>query len=373
MTHRERLLKTLSHEEPDRVPLDLGGTNVTSYHVEVGKKLREHFGLPGGEEELCSYKMQTAIPDDKILTALDVDTRILNLKTSEPLERIGEGTFKDEWGIVFKGDSEGRYLNFASHPIENPTIEDLDRYAWPDPSAGRRVEGLAERARDYGGEYALVLEGTRETVFGLASWLRGLDRFYMDLVMHRDFVEALLDRLVDFWKRCMDFVHGVIGEYVDVVKVADDLGTQRGLLISPQTYREIVKPRQAELYRYIRELFGCRLLLHCDGAVREIIPDFIEMGVDALNPVQPGVEGMDPADLKAGFGDDLVFWGGGVDTQSTLSFGSPDEVREEVLRRVEAFKPGGGYVFSQVHNIQPEVPLENILAMFEAYREAAPY
>jgi len=164
-----------------------------------------------------------------------------------------------------------------------------------------------------------------------------------------------------------------IGTYIDIVKVADDLGAQNALLVSPKVYRDLIKPRQADLYAFIKEKCNCKLLLHCDGAVREIIPDFIEMGVDILNPIQPNLPGMEVRSLKEEFVDRLAFWGGGVDTQSTLSFGTPEEVKKEVKKYIEILKPGGGYIFSQVHNIQPEVPIENIIAMYEAFNGNAGY
>jgi len=212
-----------------------------------------------------------------------------------------------------------------------------------------------------------------ESIFGLASWLRGYEQFYIDLVTNTEFIERLLDGLLDFWKRCIGFVLDEIGEYIDIIKVADDLGAQNSLLISPKIYRDIIKPRQVELYSFIKNNCNCKLLLHCDGAVREIIPDFIEMGVNILNPIQPNLPGMDAKSLKEEFGDRLAFWGGGIDTQSTLSFGTPEDVKSEVRKNIEVLKRGGGYVFSQVHNIQPEVPIENILAMYDAYQNYSSY
>ena len=184
---------------------------------------------------------------------------------------------------------------------------------------------------------------------------------------------AFLDRMLDFQLELTSFLLERIGQYVDIVKVGDDLGTQQNLIISPRTYRKFIKPRQAILYKHIKEKGNCKLLLHSCGAIRKIIPDLIEIGVDALNPVQITAEGMEPASLKKEFGDKITFWGGGIDTQHVLPTGSPKEVRAEVKKNLEIFKDGGGYVFAQVHNIMPEVPVENVVAMYEAYQEFASY
>jgi uroporphyrinogen decarboxylase len=249
----------------------------------------------------------------------------------------------------------------------------LDDYEWPDPFSEERLLGLERRARELGREYCLVLEGFREANFGLASWLRGMVEFYMDLAGNQAFAHALLDRLLDWQLKLAGFVLDRIGQYVDIVKFADDLGTQESLLISPAMYREFIKPRQARLYQLVKDKCECPILLHSCGAIRDIIPDLIEIGVDALNPIQLSANRMDARSLKKEFGDRITFWGGGIDTQKTLPYGTPEEVRQEVRQNMETLKPGGGFVFAQVHNIQPEVPVENIMAMYEAYREYASY
>jgi uroporphyrinogen decarboxylase len=372
MKSKDRILKTLNFEKPDRIPLDIGGTNVTSFHVEIEKKLKDYLGFSHGSSELSSQKMRAVIPDERILRHFNADTRCLCLHESRPWQEQPNGTYVDEWGIGIKRSPDGYYYEYISNPLKDASIHDIERYNWPDPCSEERIKGLEERAQTLT-DYCLILEGTREPIFGLATWLRGYEQFFMDLVMNVEFVATLLDALLGFWKSCLDFVFSRIGGYIDIVKVADDLGTQKGLLMSPQMYRTLIKPRQAELYRFIKEKTGCKLLLHCDGGVRGIIPDFIEIGVDILNPIQPNVEGMDPLKLKTDFGDKIVFWGGGVDTQSTLAFGSPEDVKATVKNNMEILGKDGGYVFCQVHNILPEVPLENVLAMYEAYFENASY
>lgn len=373
LSHKERILRSLSFKEPDRVPLDIGGINVTSMHIDVERKIKEYLGFKGEESIIRSYNQRCVVPDERILNYFNTDTRSIYFNESKPWEMKSNGTYFDEWGIGYKLSPDGYYYDISLHPLENATLEDLDKFKWPDPYSERRLINLERRIEQLHSEYCLILEGSRECIFGLASWLRGHEQFYMDLLINKPFAESLMDGLLEYQKKLLGFILERVGKYIDIVKVADDLGAQNSLIISPETYRELVKPRQAELYRYIKGKCDCKLLLHTDGAIKEIIPDFIEIGIDILNPVQTSAEGMDPIRLKEEFYKKIVFWGGGIETQSTLSFGTPAEVHEDVRKRIEIFKNGGGYVFAQIHNIQPEVPLENILAMYSAFHEFASY
>ena len=373
LSHKQRILKSLSFIEPDRVPLDISGTNVTSMHIEIEKKLKHYLGFKGRKNIIRSYNQICVVPDERILEYFDADTRIIYFNESKPWRLQSDGTFIDEWGIGYKLSPDGYYYNFSSHPLKDATLKDLDKYKWPNPYSERRLLGLEKRVEELGSEYCLILEGSRECIFGLASWLRGQEQFYMDLLINQKFAEALMDILLDYQKKLLGFIIKKIGKDIDVVKVADDLGAQNSLIISPEIYRKLIKPRQAELYRFIKNKCDCKIFLHSDGAIRDIIPDFIEIGVDILNPVQTSTKGMDPIQLKKEFGKKIVFWGGGVETQSTLSFGTPEEVEEDVRKKIEIFKKGGGYVFSQIHNIQPKVPINNILSMYKAFHKYSSY
>jgi uroporphyrinogen decarboxylase len=196
----------------------------------------------------------------------------------------------------------------------------------------------------------------------------GYEKFMTEILLNPSLVESLLDRITEAHvERVEKYAHAV-GDNVDVVYIADDLGTQNAPQLAPELYRKIIKPRQAELCKAIRQEFKAVLMLHTDGAVSEFIPDFIEMGVQALNPVQVSAAGMDPARLKREFGRDIAFWGGGCDSQRVLPFGTSQEVADEVKRRIDQLAPGGGFVFSHIHNMQPETPVENIVAFYEAAR-----
>jgi uroporphyrinogen decarboxylase len=276
------------------------------------------------------------------------------------------------WGIGQKINPDGYYYNMCVHPLQNAeTLADIEAYQFP-ALTPRMTSGLRERAKQFP-DKCLILEGFREPMFGLPSWLRGTENFYADLALEDEKAIRLLDRILEYYKTLIDYIMAELGDLVDIVKFADDMGSQESLLMSPDTYRNIIKPHQAELYAYVKKKYNKKILLHCCGAIRPIIGDLIEIGVDALNPVQISANGMVPAELKAEFGDRITFWGGGVDTQSVLNMAAPDEVKRQVKQNLECFKPGGGYVFAQVHNIVPGVPLDNILAMYEAYRECAAY
>jgi uroporphyrinogen decarboxylase len=296
-----------------------------------------------------------------------VDTRQLFLTPAKGWERAGDGEYVDEWGIRCRGSAGGRYYDMVAHPLAHFSVEELDGYNWPDPDDPKRYEGIEEKARELyeNTDYGIVFNGFSEALFGLPSWLRGHARFYMDFLDDTVFLEALLDKALGYALKLAENALSRVGSYVQVVRVADDLGTERGLIISPEHYRRTITPRQEKLYRRIKELTDAKLMLHSCGSVVDLIPDFIEIGVDALNPIQVSARGMDTALLKRRFGNQLTFWGGGCDTQGVLPFGSVEEVVQEVKNRLADLAPGGGFVFAPVHNIQFDVDAPKIAAMYD--------
>jgi uroporphyrinogen decarboxylase len=372
MTSKERVLAALAHTETDRVPLDIGGINNTTMHYTVQAKLRKHLGFPDTGMEIRALNQNVVIPDDRILDYFGADCISIYFNESRPWKDSGDGTFIDMWGVTQKPNPDGLYYNMVRHPLENAESDaDIDAYTFPELTP-YMIEGLRERALKYP-DKCLIVEGFREPMFGLPSWLRKNENFYTDIAADEDLCNHLLDRIGEFYLKFVDFIMAEVGDLVDIVKFADDLGAQQGLLLSPTAYRRIVKPHQAKLYGYVKEKYRKKILLHCCGSIRPIIGDLIEIGVDALNPVQISANDMEPEKLKAEFGKDITFWGGGIDTQNVLNHASPEEVKHQVKRNLGTFKPGGGYVFAQVHNIMPDVPVENILAMYESYRENASY
>ncbi len=374
MTPRERVLTALNHEEPDRVPIECGSM-ISSLQVDAYRNLKKYLGITGKEEKIIHWMMMTAQLDEEVYRRFRVDIRHIHAAPGESWKPAEKGEFVDEFGIRFRPSPDGYYHEIVGGPLREATIGDLERYELPDPHDPRRVAGLREKAKALREQtdYAIMLEGYSEATFGVPSWLRGAQQFYMDLVLDKPFVSLLLDKLMEFWIGLTDNVMKEVGQYIDIVKISDDFGTQKDVMISPELYREMIKPRQKKLYSHMKSLTDAKLALHTCGSVYKIIDDLIEVGVDILNPVQVSAADMDSKKLKEEFGDRIVFWGGGCDTQRTLQFGTPDEVADEVRRRIADFAPGGGYIFNQVHNIQPGTPPENVCAMFDTACEFGTY
>jgi uroporphyrinogen decarboxylase len=391
MNSRERCLASLDHREPDRVPFDLGGSAQTGIHVTAYARLRRHLGLPEREPALRNLVGQIAEPEEDLLDRLRVDTRLVPQGAPWPWRARGGGnpdgpnvlegddswTFTDEWGIGWRMPKEGGfYFDMVRHPLDGDKVEEREtKYAWPDPLSPRRFEGLRERiqaARRRG--KLVVLNGPCAGILEVYSWLRGYLHFYLDLAESPRIVERFLDRLLEFksafWARAL----AEFGDSVDVVNEADDLAGQNGLLLSPDTYRRLIKPRHARLFAAIKKAAPrVKIFFHSCGAVRPLIPDLIEAGVDILNPIQLSAKGMNPLELKKEFGRDLVFWGGGVDTQGIFTTGTPREIRDHVRENIEALAPGGGFVLATVHNTQANVPPQNFMAMWETLQEYGIY
>jgi len=373
MTHRERVLTALKHQKPDRVPLDLGSQNSSTITAGAHQRLRAHLGIPPDPPPIVGSRwLSTVIPDETILRRFGVDFRPLFLgrPDARPERELPDGSLLSEWGVPFVRHGESHYFP-GEGPfcrLDEPGIENLEAHCWPDPADPGRYRALRERARGLheNTDYAVVLNPGAGPVH-VGQWLRGFGEWLTDLLVNPTFSEALADRITDIW---VEIVHRALqeaGEYVDIVCWGDDLGTQRGPQISPELYRRMIKPRQKRMVEAIKRQ-GKLVLYHTCGSVADFLPDFIELGIDAVNPVQVSAAGMDTQRLKREFGRDITFWGA-VDTQTVLPRGSPDDVRSEVRRRIDDLAPGGGYVLCAVHNIQPEVPPENIVAMYEAALE----
>lgn len=280
-------------------------------------------------------------------------------------------------GVVGRRASAGYHFDPVNPPLADvASASDIVRgreviHAFDLPSfADEGVDGLVVRARVLReqSDRAAVLN-FQGHILAAGQLLRGFENFMSDLVLAPELADALLTELVEGYCERANRLFPALNGLVDVILVNDDLGTQAGPMLSPELYRKQIKPYQRRLFAHLKRLSGLPLLFHSCGSVRWAIPDLIEVGIDALNPVQVSAAEMDSVALKRGFGRDITFWGGGCDTQHVLSRGTPVEVRDEVKRRIDAFAPGGGFVFCQVHNIQPEVPPENIVAMLEAAAE----
>jgi uroporphyrinogen decarboxylase len=378
MTPRDRVRAALSHREPDRIPFDLGGTRVTGIHARAYERLRPALDLEPRAARIGDLTQQLAEVETDVLDVMEADVRLVSPRGGssyrrEIVERDGHYTYTDEWGVGRRMPIDGGmyYDSFAPPLPGEVNLAAVDAYRAPDATDPARYAGMGADARAIAAEGRAVAVGS--ICGGLTEGLfkiRGFEEGYMDLAGDPDLARRVMERVLEvklaYWQRALPEV----GDAVDVLVEADDLGGQDRTLFSPRTYRELVKPLHRELFDYLHARTGAKVFFHTCGAVRELIPDLIDIGVDILNPVQVSAANMDTAELKREFGRDIVFWGGGVDTQRVLGAGTPEQVRGEVLRRVSDLRGGGGFVFAAVHNIQPNVPAQNILAMRAALREA---
>ena len=382
MTARERVLTTLNHQTPDRVPIDLGG-NQTGIHKNAYRNLIAHLGL-AEDIRIMDAVQQLAQPSEAVLERFHVDTRYIRAGAAAdwkggivPAQRNGRSwqDLTDEFGIRWSMPEDAPfYMDITLHPLAKATIQDVRDYPWPKGDDAGRFAGLRERALALKKEtpYAVV-SGISGVVYEICWYLRGLEQWFCDLMAEPEFCEAMLDQTLKFWLDWFRLFLDEVGDVVDVIMIGDDLAGQNGPLFSPEIYRRIVKPRHRHLVQYIRSRTKARIWYHTCGACLDLIPELVDNGVHILNPVQVSARNMDPAELKRRFGRQLAFWGGGVDSQHILPRGTPQEVAENVRRNLQALMPGGGYIFNNVHNIQGEVPPENIVAMFDAAYECGFY
>ena len=364
------------------MPVDLGG-NQTGIHKAAYRRLLDYLGLEE-EIEIMDLVQQLAKPSEAVLERLRVDTRYVFAQGAKDapggIARAERGgrmwtDFTDEFGVVWSmPDDAPNYFDITHSPLAGLSLEEIEAYSFPRGDDPSRFEGLRDRALELKRQtpYAVV-SGISGVVYEICWYMRGLEQLFTDMIERPEVLEAIIDRTLQFWLDWFRLFLDEVGDVVDVVMIGDDLSAQSGPLFSPAIYGSVVKPRQRRLVHYIKSRTNAKIWYHSCGAVACYIPDLLDNGIDILNPVQVSADGMDPAALKAAFGDRLSFWGGAIDTQHVLPYVSPEEVREAVRRNIEAFKPGGGYVFNNVHNIQADVPPQNILAMFDAAYEFGRY
>jgi uroporphyrinogen decarboxylase len=374
----------LNHQEPDRIPFDLGGTVLTSINVHAYRNLRRYLGLPEVEIQVMDVFQQIVTVDDDVRALLGCDARNVAPRSSATFkievnetDMPGYRFFHDEWGIGWRMPQDGGfYYDMYDHPLAKSTsIDDIKKFPWPNATDPARFVGLAASARHVADDLGelVILGGLAAGFVELTAWTRGFARFYPDLVTNLDWLTYLMDTIIDLKLAYWEIALPLVGDYADVVQEADDLAGQFALLISPETYRKVIKPRHKKIMDFIKARTKAKIFFHSCGAIREIIPDLVEIGVDIINPVQVSAVGMESAALKRDFGKDITFWGGLVDTQGVFTDGTPQQVRDEVRRRIDDFGAGGGFIAATVHNIQANVPPENIMAMWETLREFGAY
>jgi uroporphyrinogen decarboxylase len=378
LSHRDRVLTVLHHEVPDRPPVDLGGSSATGINLCAYKRLKEHLGVPG-PIRVQSERSLLAWPDETILGRFDVDLRLVVGRTPEDAALRGlfdeaaydvEAEYTDMWGVTRRRPPRGHYY-VVSAPFgkDELALTDLDAHAWPEP---RRPDGAilrseAERLRRETDCALVVWVPVR--LYSMGQFLCGFENWSVQLMANPEFCEALLERTLGLQLPMIEETLQAVGDLVDILYFGDDYGIQTGPVVSPTLFRRMFKPRMARVFDFVRERSKAAIALHSCGSVYALLPDFIDVGVQVLNPVQVTAADMDPARLKREFGRHLVFWGG-IDTQRVLPRGTPDEVRAEVAMRVADLGPS--YIPAAVHNIQAEVPPENVVAMLDAVRTARP-
>jgi uroporphyrinogen decarboxylase len=410
MTSRERILAAIEHRQPDKVPVDLGATPSSGISAIAYGNLKKHLGLTQGSTRVYDVVQQLAQPEDFILDRFQIDAidigRAFNPEASawQPTvladgqkaeypawfhpEQQPDGSFiarmKDGLDIAhmpaggtFYDQTYFPYLD--GYPADFSKLSDeMGKILWAalvhspwdhanDPGFWDTLRAKALELRRTSDRALMIVIGCN--LFEWGTFLRRMDNFLMDLVAEPEQVEALLDALMERHLAVLEKACRAVGDVADIIRFGDDLGTNGGPFMSPKTYRQLFKPRHTLLCDYVHKHSKMKTFLHSCGSIRALMPDLIEAGYDVINPMQTTCKGMEAEGLKADFGQDICFWGGGCDTKAVLPQGTPQEVKDHVKRRLEILMPGGGFVFNTVHNILPEVPPQNIVAMFEAVHE----
>ncbi len=377
MNSRERVLISLNHEKPDKIPLDLGSSFVTGISKSAYKNLMNYLKKDISKIEFSDTLQQLVIPEEELLVELGVDVRglIPNIVRKEPnIKELG-GTkyFTDEWSVTWGMPQGSLYFNLVKSPLSgNIDIDDVDNFPWPDTGDLRLIEGLEEKAKKFFDEgYAVILESVCAGIFEMSCRIRGTQDFLMDLAINPDLACKIMDKFVDLKIRFYEMVAPKLGKYIQFIREGDDIAGQESLMISINMYRNLIKPRHEKIFKYQKEIFPQPFFVffHSDGYIYDLLQDFIDSGIDILNPVQITGKSLDV--IKKEFGNHISFWGGGCDTQKILPFGTVDDVRNDVKSRIEQLSPDGGFIFCTIHNIQADVKPENIMAMYETYKSMA--
>jgi len=374
MLSRDRVNMSLQHKQPDIVPLSLGGTahKLSDSRYDL---LKRHFGIEGESPQRLTGAY-LSYSDNRILDVLGTDIRYVHLRppTDYLKNKKPDGTWTDEWGLIHRVLDNGFY-ELGGAPLAEATIEDIKKYRWPDPYDPARVAGLADEVLELYHHTPYAIGAYRPTlsgIFELAHTLVGMEKLLMDLVLNPALVDALFTKLAEILGEFYKVYLQVVGPFVQIVELGDDVGTQGGPMFAPRLYRQLLRDKHAYLARIVKEKAPqAKFLLHSCGSVKAFIPDFIEAGFDILNPVQPLAKDMAPDKLKAEFGSAISFLGG-VDVQQTMR-GPVEGVRAEVRQRIDELGPGGGFVLAPSHNFGDDIPLENILAFFETAHSYGKY
>jgi uroporphyrinogen decarboxylase len=411
-TARERVLTSIRHQEPDRVPVDLGSTPSSGISAIAYHNVKQFLGVVDGETRIYDVVQQLAQPENWCLDRFGVDVldigRAFNDRDSDwHMAQLNQGirvqlpgwfhpvqmpdghmeAYDRNGTLLATMPSSATFFDQSIFPYQDgypkdfPRLKgDMGQVLWSafvhspwdhasDPDFWSQLRDRAIQLRSQTDRALMIVVGCN--LFEWGTFLRRIDNFLMDLASDATSVERLLDALMEVHLDTLANVCRAVGDVADIVRFGDDLGTDRGLFMSPDTYRKFFKPRHKALCDYVKQNSQMHTFLHSCGSIYKLLPDLIEAGYDIINPVQINARDMQPEKLKREFGRDLTFWGGGCDTRSILNRATPEEVKTHVRKNLDVWLPGGGFVFSAVHNILPDVPPENIVAMFEAVSEAS--
>jgi uroporphyrinogen decarboxylase len=364
ISHRDRVMTALEHKKTDRVPLDLGGTQ-TSILVEPYNALKKSLGI-NTHTHISNILLGLAEIDEQILNRFDIDFRHVLPKQSNDFkfELNQDDSFFDEFGTLWKRPSGGYYYDMVDFPLKSCSLEDLSKFKWPNPLDNGRIRGVREELEKLSNETDFAIEAGLVGLWESSWFLVGLEQWLVSLSDNPDFVETLLDQTLLFLKQLHGNYLDIAGQYLDLVTLWDDYGTQSASLISPIMWRRLVKPRLAELISLIRSKTDAYIGIHSCGSIQALLDDLTEIGIQVINPVQVSAKNMNPNELKKRYGSRLTFWGG-IDSHFLLPNGSPQEVKKAVINTINTMSVDGGYILSAVHNIQPGVPPENIISMYD--------
>lgn len=371
MGRREDFAKVLNHQTPDRLILDLGGCPQSSMDGDSMYRLLDVLGLPHEPPERLPYGLARRL-DERILAELDIDVRSVGslLRAPSPHTRtISADECVDEWGIQWR--YTGLYWEMVRAPLAGATLEELQNYRWPDPELipqeqldgyGREARRLFEQT-----DYIVCAEHPTYGIFELGCWMCGFEDFLMRSITEPEFVHEFFSIILNYQKAVIHRYYSALGPYIHYTSSGDDFATQQNAFISPAMFDDLILPYFRERIQETKQYTDAAYLHHSCGNVAPLLPGLIRAGVEILNPIQPVGEDMNPQSLKEKYGDQIVFHGG-LDTQQVLPFGTENTIRSAVESLVQTMAPGGGYIFAAAHNIQEDVPPENVVAMFRAAR-----
>ena len=372
MNRREIFAASLAHQQPERVLVDYG-KHIGSFHVNAYEDLKTKLGIHT-ETKILDRMAQNVRLDEEVCQRLGIDFRwvVPNWVGVRDMEIDGERGYIDMWQTPHKWTDVGQYYAIHASPLNMETLTqaDIDNFPWPQPDPAM-FTGLREQAKYWqeNTDYVIGADGIKVGILQTASQLRGYDKLFLDFSINPGIAQQFLDRLSETINSMYRQYMQAVGQYVQVVVITDDQGTQNSLMVSPKMFREFIKPRLKSLIETIKSSADVKVFMHCDGAITKIIPDLIEIGVDILNPIQPVVKGMeDTKALKEQFGSQICFHGG-MDVQQVLPNYTSEQIRDEVALRIRDLGANGGYIIAPCHNINVDIPLENTLAMFDAAKE----